>query len=61
MTGLTFSMFDGRKEKTNKQTNKIQLDNFRRSQMILHSNILCPKQTPWFGTEMSNILKENDG
>ena len=54
MTGLTFSMLDGRKEKTNKQTeNKIQLDNFRR--------ILCPKQTPWFGTEMSNIMKENDG
>ena len=60
MTGLTFSMLDGRKEKTNKQTNKIQLENFRRSQMIFQSNILCSK-TPWFGTEMSTIMKENDG
>ena len=62
MTDLTFSMPDGRKEKTNKQTkNKIQLHNFRRSQMVLQTNILCSKWTPWFGTEMSNIMKENDG
>ena len=59
MTDLTFLMLDGREEKTNKQTNNIYLDNFR-SQMILQSNILCSKWTPWFGTEMSNIMKEND-
>ena len=34
---------------------------FRRSQILLHSNILCSIWTPWFGTEMSNIMKENDG
>ena len=32
----------------------------RRSQMLLQSNILCSTWTPWFGTEMSNIMKEND-
>ena len=28
--------------------------------MLLQTNILCSKWTPWFGTEMSNIMKEND-
>ena len=61
MTDLTFPMLDGRRKKqTNKQRNKIWLDIFIRSQMLLKSNILCSKWTPWFGTEMSNIMKEND-
>ena len=56
-----FPMLDGRRKKqTNKQRNKIWLDIFIRSQMLLKSNILCSKWTPWFGTEMSNIMKEND-
>ena len=59
MTDLTFSMLDGREEKTNKQTNNIYLDNFR-SHMILQSNILCSKWIPWFGTEISYITKESD-
>ena len=55
-------MLDGRKEKkqTKKQRNKIKLDIFIRSRMLLLSNILCSKWTPWFGAEMSNIMKEND-
>ena len=55
-------MLDGRKEKkqTKKQRNKIKLDIFIRSRMLLLSNILCSKWTPWFGTKMSNIMKEND-
>ena len=62
MTDLTFPMLDGRRKKqTNKQRNKIWHDIFIRSQMLLQSNILCSKWTPWFGTEMSNIMKENDG
>ena len=61
MTDLTFPMLDGRRKKqTNKQRNKIWHDIFIRSQMLLQSNILCSKWTPWFGTEMSNIMKEND-
>ena len=61
MTDLTFPMFDGRRKKqTNKQRNKIWHDIFIRSQMLLQSNILCSKWTPWFGAEMSNIMKEND-
>ena len=60
MTDLTFSMLDGREEKTNKQTNNINLDNFLRSQMLLPSNILCSKLTPWFGTEVSNIIIKSD-
>ena len=56
-----FPMLDGRRKKqTNKQRKKIWLDIFIRSQMLLKSNILCSKWTPWFGTEMSNIMKEND-
>ena len=46
--------------KTNKQTNNINLDNFSRSQMLLKSNILCSKLTPWFGTEVSNIIIKSD-
>ena len=61
MTDLTFPMLDGRRKKqTNKQRNKIWHDIFIRSQMLLQSNILCSKWTPWFGAEMSNIMKEND-
>ena len=61
MTDLTFPMLDGRRKKqTNKQRNKIWHDIFIRSQMLLQSNILCSKWTQWFGTEMSNIMKEND-
>ena len=61
MTDLTFPMLDGRRKKqTNKQRNKIWHDIFIRSQMLLQSNILCCKWTPWFGAEMSNIMKEND-
>ena len=61
MTDLTFPMFDGRRKKqTNKQRNKIWHDIFIRSQMLLQSNILWSKWTPWFGAEMSNIMKEND-
>ena len=62
MTDLTFAMLDGRKErnKTKKQRNKILHDIFIRSQMLLQTNILCSKWTPWFGAEMSNIMKEND-
>ena len=61
MTDLTFPMLDGRRKKqTNKQRNKIWHDFFIRSQMLLQSNILCSKWTPWFGAEMSNIMKEND-
>ena len=61
MTDLTFPMLDGRRKKqTNKQRNKIWHDIFIRSQMLLQSNILWSKWTPWFGAEMSNIMKEND-
>ena len=61
MTDLTFPMLDGRRKKqTNKQRNKIWHDIFIRTQMLLQSNILCSKWTPWFGAEMSNIMKEND-
>ena len=61
MTDLTFPMLDGRwKKQTNKQRNKIWHDIFIRSQMLLQSNILWSKWTPWFGAEMSNIMKEND-
>ena len=59
MTDSQCLMEEGKKQ-TNKQRNKIWLDIFIRSQMLLKSNILCSKWTPWFGTEMSNIMKEND-
>ena len=63
MTDLTFAMLDGRKEKnkqTNRETKFSRILFFRRSQMLLQTNILCSKWTPWFGAEMSNIMKEND-
>ena len=43
-------------KKQNKQTEKQN----RRGQILLQTNILCFKWTPWFGAEMSNIMKEND-
>ena len=63
MTDLTFAMLDGRKEKnkqTNRETKFSRILFFRRSQMLLQTNILWSKWTPWFGAEMSNIMKEND-
>ena len=47
-------------KQTNRETKFSRILFFRRSQMLLQTNILWSKWTPWFGAEMSNIMKEND-
>ena len=55
-------LMEERKEtkQTNRETKFSRILFFRRSQMLLQTNILWSKWTPWFGAEMSNIMKEND-
>ena len=46
-------------KQTDKQTDKQHSPGqFLRSQMLPQSNILRSKLTPWFGTEISNIIIE---
>ena len=52
-------MMEERKNKTNRQTKFSWI--FLEEARWFSNNIFCSKWTPWFGAEMWNIKKENDG